>query len=121
MRFGRRDVSLVELDGRTRKCTFGFAAFALHPFHRAVRREHHGRIIAGFQTSLYIRLFFRVGGAHRIGGGLGGFECVGDSESDVLAVIADHVILKWGTALFADTIKSRRGSGAEDLANVPAM
>src|SRR6058998_1469977 len=110
MGFGRRDVGFVELDRRAHEGAFGISPLALHSFNRAVSRKDYGRIVARLKMSFDIWRFFRVGGAHCIGSRLGGFEGVGYCQSDVLAVIADHIVFERRPALFADAIEARRWS-----------
>src|SRR6266403_2772849 len=118
--FGGRDVGFVELDGRAREGAFGISPLALHSFNRAVSRKDYGRIVARLKMSFDIWRFFRVGGAHCIGGSFGGFEGIGHCQRNVLPVVTDHVIFEWWPALFADAIEAGRGSRAKDLSNVPA-
>src|SRR5947207_14043841 len=98
MRLGGRDVGLVELDWRARKSALGIASLAL----QARSRSHCGgddvRLVVGLKIGIDIRLLFGVGDANSIGGAFGCFEDVRHSQPDILTVVADHVILKWGTA-----------------------
>src|SRR5262249_13743923 len=57
----------------------------------------------------------------RIGGGLGSLEGVRHSESNVLAVIADDIVLEWWTPLITDAFESRPEGRPGDLSDVPAM
>ena len=119
--FGGRDVGFVQLDGRAREGAFGISPLALHSFNRAVSRKDYGRIVARLKMSLDIWRFFRVGGAHCIGGSFGGFECLGHCQRDVLAVIVNHIVFERRPALFADAIEARGRGRAKDLTNVPAV
>src|SRR5207237_10738829 len=51
----------------------------------------------------------------------GSLERVGHSERDVLAVVANDIILKWRAPLFADAFHPLSQGRAEHLANVLAM
>src|SRR6185295_15861206 len=45
--------------------------------------------------------------ANGVGGGFGGLERVSHSESDVLAVVANDIILEWWAPLVTDAIEAR--------------
>ena len=121
MRLGGRDIGLVELDWRARKSALGIASLAL----QARSRSHCGgddvRLVVGLQIGIDVRLLFGVGDANSVGGGFGCFEGVRHSQRDVLTVVADDVIFKWGTPLVGDTFESLSLNRAEDFADVLAM
>ena len=121
VRFGWRDVSFVELDGRTGEGGCGIAPVALQSLHWSISGKDDVRIVARFEAGLNIGFFFGVRRTHCIGRSLGGLESIGDGESDVLAVVSDHVIFEWGPALQADAIEARRRGGTKDPADIPAM
>src|SRR5207302_9850724 len=62
-----------------------------------------------------------VGDANRIGGGPGGLEGVRHGERDVLAVIANDVVLEWRAPLLTNAFKSGSRNRTVDLADVPAV
>ena len=71
--------------------------------------------------SLDVRLLLAVRHANRIGSGLGGLERVRHSQRNILAVVANDIIFKWRTPLFADAFHPLSQGRAEHLANVLAM
>src|SRR5262245_11394645 len=77
--------------------------------------------MARLKMSFYVWLFFRVGGAHCVGCCSRRLKCLGHRESDVLSVIADHVVFEWGPALFTHTIKAWRRRRTKNLADVLAV
>src|SRR5437667_235314 len=66
-------------------------------------------------------ILLRVGDTDRIGGGLGGLECVRHGERNILAVVANNVILERRTSLDTNALKALSRSGAENLADVFSM
>ena len=121
MRLRRRDIRLVELDGRARKSALGLAALALQTRSRGQCSRNDIRFVVGFEVRINVRLLLCVGDAHRIGSGLGSFERVRHSQRNVLAVIAHNVILEWRPPLVGNALESRSLDRAEDFSNVLAM
>ena len=85
------------------------------------RGDNHVGLVVRFEVSLDVRLLLGVRDANRIGGGLGSLERVRHSERNVLAVVANNIILERRAPLFADAFESRPRDRAEDLADVLAM
>src|SRR5438094_144814 len=121
MRLSGRDIDLIELDWRARKSALGIASLALQARSRSQCSQDDVRLLVGSQIGIHVRLVFGVGDANIVGGGFGRFEGVRHSQRDVLTVIADDVIFKWGTALVGDTFESLSLDRAEDLADVLPM
>src|SRR6185369_1736156 len=119
--FGRRAVSLIELDGRTGKRGVSITTLALQSRHWSIAGKDDVRIVAGFEVRLDIVFFFCVGRTNCVGSSLGGFESVSHDESDVLAVVSDLVVFERRPALETDAIETRRRSGTKDLADIRAM
>src|SRR5258707_12245967 len=118
MGLGGRDIGLVELDGRARKSALGIASLALQARSRSHCRRDDVRLVVGLKIGINVRLLFSIGDANNVGGGFGGFEGVRHSQRDVLTVIADNIIFKWGTPLVGDAFESLSLNRAEDLADV---
>src|SRR5258707_13770921 len=114
VRLGRRDVGLVELDRRACESTLGVSALAVQALARPKSRNHLVRIVIRFEVGLDVRLLLRVRRANRIGGSLGGLESVCHSERDVLAVIANHIVLERRAPLFANSFESLSQRRAKD-------
>src|SRR6185503_4515552 len=77
--------------------------------------------VVSLELSINIRFLFCVRDAHGVGGGFGRLECIRHSEGDVLTVVTDDVIFKWGTPLIADAVKSLSDRRPVDLSDVLAM
>ena len=101
VRLGRRDIGLVELDRCACESGVGVAALALQAGSRAKRGDNHFGIIVRFKLGLDVRLFLGVGHTNGIGRGFGGFERVRHSERDVLAVVANDIVLEGWAPLVA--------------------
>src|SRR5437867_4311804 len=121
MRFGRRDIGLIELDGRARKCALGVAALALHALSRRERRLDDLGLVIGLEVGIDIVFVPGVRHADRISGGLGALERVRDGERDKLAVVSNDVVLEWRSPLVGDALESGFLNGAEYLSDVCAM
>src|ERR1041384_2843611 len=115
VRFSRRAVSLVKLDRRASKRSFGITAVALQSWHWSIAGEDDVRIIARFEARLNIWFFFRVRCADSVSRSLGRFESVSHNESDVLAVVTDYVVFKWWPPLQTNAIEAWGRSGPKDL------
>ena len=74
-----------------------------------------------FEVGLDVRLLLVVRHANRIGGSLGSLERVRHSERDVLAVVANDIVLERRAPLFADAFHPLSQGRAQHLANVLAM
>ena len=118
VRFGRRDVGLIDLHRRARERAVGVAALALQPRRRRERRRDDIRLVVGFQFGIDVVRLRRIRHLHRIGGGLGLLERVGDGERDVLAVIANDVVLERRAALVHDPFEAGPLHRARDLSDV---
>ena len=119
---GRRDVGLVELDrraGRTR------ASASPRWLCRRSRGPNVVTTTSGSSSAsrlvVDVRLLLGVRHPDRVRRGLGGLERVRHRERDVLAVVADDVVLERRAALVGDAGESRPRHGAEDLPDVLAM
>ena len=83
--------------------------------------SNHVGIVVRFEVGLDVRLLLGVRHANRIGGGLGSLERVRHGERDVLAVVANDIVLERRAPLFADAFDPLSQDRAEDLADVLAM
>ena len=121
MRLGRRDVGVVELNRRACESGIGVATLAFQPGLRAVRGFNHCRVIVGFEIVFDVRLVLVVRDPDRIGGGFGGLKSVRHGERDVLAVVANDIVLERWAPLFTDAFESLSFDRAEDFSDVLAM
>jgi hypothetical protein len=87
----------------------------------AERGDNRLGVIIRFEFGVNVRLILGVRDANRIGSGLGGLERVRHSQRDILAVVANDIILKRRAPLFADAFEPLSHGRAEDLADVLAM
>src|SRR5882724_9357612 len=97
MSFGRCDISLVKRDRRAGESGIYVSALAVQAFPRAERGENLVGIVVRFKMGRDVRLLPGVRRANRVGGGLGSLERVRHSKRDILAVIANDIILEWRT------------------------
>src|SRR5689334_19716182 len=102
MSLGRRDVRIVELHGSARKRSVRISSLTVEPVPRAEARDYEIGVIVRRQLQFDVWLLAGVSCANRIGGGLRGFKRLGYRQSDVLAVIANDVVVEWRPALFTD-------------------
>ena len=65
--------------------------------------------------------YLAVANDNRVRSGFCGFERLGHSQRDVLAVVANNVILEWWASLVGDAFESLSLNRAEDLADVLPM
>ena len=121
LRLRRCDIGTVELDWRGGERTLCVAAAALQALSGAVRCEDNVRLVIRFKMGLYVRCLFGVGRADRIGGGLGSLKGLGHGQRDILAVVADDIVLEGRAPLFGDAFESRLIGSAEDSSDIPAM
>ena len=95
------------MTGALAKALCGISAFALFAVGRAKCGRNCLRLVVRFEVGLDVRLFLFVGGANGIGSGLGAFKCIGDSERDILAVVANDIVFEWRATLIDDAFESR--------------
>ena len=92
---------------------------------QALRRGECGGNLIGFIVGLEIRidvvLVLCVGRANRIGSGFGALKCIGDSERNILAVVANDIILERRATFIDDTFEPRSLHRAENLSDILAM
>ena len=121
LRLRRCDIGTVELDWRGGERTLCVAAAALQALSGAVRCEDNVRLVIRFKMGLYVRCLLGVGRADRIGCGLGSLKGLGHGQRDILAVVADDIVLEGRAPLFGDAFESRLIGSAEDSSDIPAM
>src|SRR2546427_3336627 len=100
--FNLQGIGLVELDGGARESALGMSALALYALDRAVLGHHHRRLVVGLELGVDVRLSLFVADGNRVGRGLGVLERVGNSQRDVLAVVANDVVLERRATLVSD-------------------
>ena len=88
---------------------------------RAERGVNDFGIVVGFEVGLDVRLLLVIGDANRVGGGFGGLESVRHGERDVLAVVANDIVLERRAPLYTDAFEPFPLDRAEDLSDVLAM
>ncbi len=101
VRLGRRDIGLVELDRRRAKAASASPRWLCKRLARAERGDNHFGLVVRFKVSVDVRLFLGVGHTNRVGGGFGGLERVRHRERDVLAVVANDIVLEGRATLVA--------------------
>ena len=121
VRLGRRDVGLVELHRGAGERRGRIAALALDALLGPVARLDCVRIMVGCEFEFHVRLFFRIGDDDGVSGRFGALESVRDRERDVLAIIANDIVLEGGTPFYANAFISLPGAGTENFADVFAM
>ncbi len=121
MRLGRRDIGLLELDGGARESAFGISALALYPLDRTELGHHYRRLVVGLEPGVDVRLLLFVADPNRVGRGLGVLERVGNSQGDVLAVVANDIVLERRATLVGDAFESRSKGRTENSSDVLAM
>src|SRR3954463_1625517 len=99
MRLGRRDVSLIELDLCVGKGPGRIAALALQALLRPVGGYDFLGISIGGELEFNVRFLFRVANDNRVSRSFGALERVSHRERDVLAVVANNIILEWRPSL----------------------
>src|SRR2546427_8184629 len=92
--FNLQGIGLVELDKGARESALGISALALYALDRAELGHHHRRLVVGLELGVDVRGLLFVDDANRVGRGLGVFECVGNSQRDVLAIVANDIVLE---------------------------
>src|SRR6476469_8865844 len=110
MRLGRRDVSLVELDRRAGKGSGRTAAFALQALRRPVAGHDRVRIVVGGELVFDVWLLFRVTTDKRVLRSFGAHESGRHRERDVLAVVANTIVLERRPPCEADAAHALPGS-----------
>jgi hypothetical protein len=73
------------------------------------------------QINVDVGFLLRVGGANRVGSSFGGFECVGDRQRNVLAVVANDIVRQWGAAFIRDAAVVWLKHRAENFSDVSPM
>src|SRR6476661_6455120 len=121
MRFGRCDVSLVELDPCAGKGPGRIAALALQALHRPVGGHDRVRIIIGGELVFDVRFLFRVGNDNRVRRSFGALESVRHRERDVLTVVANDIVLERRPPFDADAVDALPESRTENLPYVLTM
>ena len=121
VRLGWHDIGLVELDRRARKRLLDVSALALEALGRGEGGGHDVGLVVGHEIGGDVGLLLVVGGAHRVGRGLGALERVRHRERDVLAVVANVVVGERRATLVDDAFEAGPEGRAEDLPDVSAM
>src|ERR1044072_3099796 len=113
-----RDVRVVELDRSTGERSVGIAALIVQTLARSKGSHSFIGLVVRFKVRRDVRFFSRVGGANGIGCGFGCLKRLRYSECNVLAVVANYIIVKRWPSLFANTGESWSGDRAKDLADI---
>src|ERR1044071_7951040 len=121
VRFRGGDIGLIELDGRGCESALGVATLALQARSRTDGGGDGVGFVVGVEIGINVRFLFGVSNAHSVRRSLGGLKCIGDGQCDVLAVIANNVVLKWRPALVGNAFESLSRYRAENLSNILAM
>jgi hypothetical protein len=79
------------------------------------------RAVVRYEISRNIVLLLRVRDTNRIGRSFGPLKCIGDSERDVLAVVANDIIFERRTTLIDYPIEALSLDGAKNLSDIFAM
>ena len=106
MRLCRRDISLVDLNRGAGESGIGVAALTFQPLLRAERAGDHVGIVVRFEIEFDIRLVLGVGDADHISRGFCILERVRHGERDVLAVVANDIVIERRASLFTDAFHS---------------
>ena len=122
VRLGRRDIGLVELDRRPGERGLGVAALALQALERAERGGNHVGLVVRFEIGVDVRLVLgtyvtRTASA----AALAVSNVSATAERDVLAVVANDIVLERRATLVDDAFEPRPLDRAEDLSDVLAM
>jgi hypothetical protein len=94
---------------------------ALQTRHWSIAGKYDIRIVARFKMRFDIWFLFRVGRSHSICSSLCSFESVGDCEGNVLTIVTNYVVFKWGSTLEIHSIESRSGSRAKYFSDIRTM
>src|SRR2546423_1832814 len=121
VRLGWRNIGLIELHRCTGKGRRSIAALTLQALLRPVTRFDDLRIIVGCELGVDVRLLFRIGDDDGIRRGFGALESVRDGERDVLAVVANDIILKGWSPFYANTFIPLPSARTENFADVFTM
>src|SRR5258706_8908958 len=118
VRLGRRDISLIELDGRGCESAIGVAALVVQAAAHAEGGGYRVRILVRVEARFDVRLLLRVRRVDRIGSGLGGLERFSHSQRNVLAVITNDVVLEWRAPPLSDAVANLFPGPAEDPSRI---
>ena len=94
VRLGRRDISLVELDRRARESASASPRSLCRRFVRAEVCQLSSGSSSALRSVIDVRFLLRVGDANRVRGSFGALESVRHRERDVLAVVANDIVLE---------------------------
>src|SRR2546430_176001 len=101
-RLERHFAAKDQLDRCAGKGRRRIAALTLHALLRPVTRFDDLQIIVGCELEVDVRLLFRIGDDDSIRRGFGALESVRDGERDVLAVVANDIVLEGRTPFYAN-------------------
>src|SRR5438552_4581861 len=121
VRLSRCDISLVELDRCAGESALRISAFALHALRRLECGRNHFGLVVGLKIRIDVVFVLHIRRVDRIGRSFGAFKGVGDSERDVLAVVANDIVFEWRATLVDDAFHPLSQDGAENLSDVLAM
>src|SRR5438477_8518237 len=121
VRFRRRHISLVELDGRSVESTSGVAALALLAASRRDGGWDHIGFIVRLEVGINVRFPLLIRDVNCVRRSLGRLERVRHGQCDELAVIANNVVFEGWPALVGNPFESRALNRAKNSPDILAM